>query len=455
MKAWDGRFGRAMDPLMEMFSSSLSFDRLLLEEDVEGSMAWAMALGKAGVLTEEETGAIVAGLEQIRDEYRKGGLQFLESDEDVHMAVERILVEKIGQAGEKLHTGRSRNDQVATDLRLHVKRRIERLVAQIVLLQRALLARAESDRDIVAPGYTHLRQAQAVPLAHYWLSLLFALEREKGRAVHARMTADIMPLGAGAIAGSGVPVDREFLASRLGFSRVSENSIDAVASRDFVLETLASCASFGILLSRYAEDLILWSSDEFGFVEIDDAWASGSSMMPQKKNPDSLELIRGKAGRLIGNHAGLAATLKGVGLTYYRDLQEDKEPLFDSLHHVELCAAVFTKVMETLTVRRERIEKDLDPMLWATDLADYLVTKGVPFRQAHKTVGAIVKHCLEHKQRLPDMPLDKLREFSPAFAADAAQVFSWQQALRHRDLPGGAGPNSLAAQLEQARKICG
>ncbi len=454
MKAWDGRFAGATDQLMEAFNSSLAFDRLLLEEDVDGSVAWARALEGAGVLSAEERGTIVSGLEQIREEHRAGTLAYAPGDEDVHMAVERLLVEKIGETGAKLHTGRSRNDQVATDVRLHVRRRLERLVALTTSVQNALLARAESDVDVVVPGYTHLQQAQAVVLSHYWLSLLFALEREKGRLAHARITTDMLPLGSGALAGSGFAVDREKLARELGFSRVGENSIDGVAARDFALETLACCSSLGILLSRYAEDLIVWSSREFGFVELDDAWATGSSMMPQKKNPDSLELIRGKAGRLIGNYTRLATVLKGLGLTYFKDLQEDKEPLFDSLHHLAMVLSVFARVVETLSVRRERIAAALDPMLWATDMADYLVNKGVPFRRAHKAVGAVVRHCIEHNTSLPELDLTALRCFAEEFDSDVHQLFSWEAALKHRDLPGGTGPDSVAIQIETARKIC-
>lgn len=453
MKLWDGRFAGRTDRLMDTFNNSLPVDHALIEQDIRGSMAWAKALHAARVLTEDELGDIVAGLDQIRNEYRGGTLELLPTDEDIHMAVERILIDKIGDTGAKLHTGRSRNDQVATDFRLFVKDSLQALSELATDVQRALIGRAERDMAVIAPGYTHLQQAQPVLLAHYWLSCVFALEREKRRLGGATRAADSCPLGSGALAGSGFAVDRELLARELGFATVSENSMDAVASRDFALETLACCCSLGVLVSRYAEDLIIWSSREFGFVELDDAWSTGSSMMPQKKNPDSLELIRGKAGRFVGNYTRLATTLKGVGLTYYKDLQEDKEPVFDSLHQIGLVLRVFARVVETLTVRAERITSDLDSFLWATDMADYLVGKGVPFREAHRVVGAVVRHCIDSGELLEEVPLVKLRELSAAFGTDVSAVFSWQQALAHRGVAGGTSPRSVARQLEQAKAM--
>jgi argininosuccinate lyase len=455
MKLWDGRFSKATDSLMDAFNASLACDHVMIEEDIDGSIAWAGALKRAGVLTDEECSTIVDGLGCIRDEYREGTLAFLPTDEDIHMAVERILTEKVGAVGAKLHTGRSRNDQVVTDFRLFVKKRLDELTVAVTGLQRTLLACAERDAEVIAPGYTHLQQAQPVALAHYWLSLLFGLEREKGRLVSARRHTDIMPLGSGALAGSGFAVDRTWLARVLGFAAVSDNSMDAVAGRDFVLESLACCSSLGILLSRHAEDLIVWSSKEFGFVELDDAWATGSSMMPQKKNPDSLELVRGKAGRLIGNYTRFAATLKGVGLTYYKDLQEDKETLFDSLATVSMAVRVFAGVVGSLAVRRERMAETLDPMLLATDVADYLVEKGIAFREAHHVVGGLVRHALDKGVALSEVPLEKLKSFSAAFDEDVRGVFEWRRALSHRDVAGGTGPASVTAQLATARKLAG
>jgi argininosuccinate lyase len=303
------------------------------------------------------------------------------------------------------------------------------------------------------PGFTHLQQAQPILLAHYWLGFLFAIEREKIRLANASALADVMPLGSGALAGAGFSIDRTKLATDLGFGQVSPNSIDAVASRDFVLDALACCASLAILLSRYAEDLILWSSREFSFIELDDAWSTGSSMMPQKKNPDSLELIRSKAGRCIGNYTGFAATLKGVGLAYYKDLQEDKEALFDSLDQMDLVSKVFGQVIKTLIVNEQTMRKDLDPFLLATDLADYLVNKGMPFRQAHKVIGKIVAQCVSQKLDFQKLTVETLKSFSLLFENDVTRVLQWEEALKHRDIKGGTGKRSVEEQIELAEKL--
>jgi argininosuccinate lyase len=453
MKMWDGRFSRPSDRLMEAFNNSLSFDKGLWEEDIAGSLAWARALRKAGILDAREHQKIEKGLRAISAAGRKGTIAFLPGDEDIHMAVERLLTQKIGTAGEKLHTGRSRNDQVATDTRLYVKKALAGIELSLAVLQKTLLRRAEKERDVVIPAYTHLQQAQPVLLSHYWLSFLFALERDKRRVLNAAASGDRCPLGAGAVAGSGFSVDRVAIARELGFSGVTHNSIDAVASRDYLLETLSAIASVGITLSRYAEDLIIWSSREFGFIALDDAWSSGSSMMPQKKNPDPLELIRGKSGRFIGNYTRLAATIKGVGLAYCKDLQEDKEPLFDSVTHAGLCLEVFERVIATLAVDRARVSANMDPLLLATDVADYLVVRGVPFRQAHRVVGRIVAHCVKHRCDLSKLPLDLLQSFHPLFKKDIFKVFSWEQAIAHRDVAGGTGRKSVAWQIVAARKL--
>jgi argininosuccinate lyase len=455
MKLWDGRFSKPSDSLLDRFNGSLPVDAAMYREDVEGSLAWAEALEKAGVLSRRERAAISRGLASILDECKNGTVRFLASDEDVHMAVERLLVKKIGAAGEKLHTGRSRNDQVATDTRLYTMRRIDEIGALVAGVQRALLSRARADAKIIAPAYTHLQQAQPIVLSQYWLSLLFALEREKTRFAEAGRCADLMPLGSGAVAGSGFPVDRLLLAKRLGFSAVSDNSVDGVASRDFALQALSCCASCGVLLSRYAEDLIIWSSKEFSFVELDDAWSTGSSMMPQKKNPDSLELVRGKAGRFIGNFTRFAATLKGVGLAYYKDLQEDKEPLFDSLGQMALVLDVFGRVASTLTVDADAVSRALDPLLLATDLADYLVSKGLPFRQAHRVVGKIVGCAVASGAKLSNFTVAQLREFSPLFGRDALDVFTWENSVGRRSVLGGTAPSSVARQIAKAEKLIG
>ncbi|MBN1578582.1 MAG: argininosuccinate lyase [Chitinispirillaceae bacterium] len=453
MKMWDGRFTKPSDSLMERFQNSLFFDQALIDEDIAGSIAWAGALERIGIFTRKESETVQAALAAIGKDYHRRKVTFSPHDEDIHMAIERLLSERVGDAGARLHTGRSRNDQAATDLRLFVRKRLIDLQNEVTELQRALVARAETDGDVIMPGFTHLQQAQPILLAHYWLSFFFLLERDKGRITNAVVAADMLPLGSGAIAGSGFDIDRVRLAETLGFTNVSDNSIDAVASRDYVLEALAACASLGIGMSRYAEDLIIFSSHEFGFVEVDDAWSTGSSMMPQKKNPDSLELIRGKCGRFIGNYARMAATLKGVGLAYYKDLQEDKEPLFDSVAQMEMALQVFTRVIATLSIRKERITTDLHPFLLATDLADYLVRKGMPFRQAHQTTGRIVGHCIERNIALTSLTVDELRGFSDLFSDDAMKLFSWEGAIAGRNVRGGTGRTSVKAQIRRAKKL--
>ncbi len=453
MTMWDGRFTNKPDKLMLDFNASLPVDQALADEDIAGSIAWAKALGRARVLSAREVQRIVAGLKRILRKHRSGTLHFRAHDEDIHMAVERMLTEDIGETGAKLHTGRSRNDQVATDFRMFAKKRLSAVHGALCDLQKSLLKRAERDMSVIAPGYTHLQQAQPISLAQYWLSFLFALEREKTRVQNAIASADVMPLGSGALAGSAFPINRQAIARELGFSRVCENSMDGVASRDFALEALAALSSIGVLLSRYAEDLIIWSSREFGLVELDDAWATGSSMMPQKKNPDSLELIRGKCARFIGNYTRCASMLKGVGLTYYKDLQEDKEPLIDSLAQAMAGVQVFTQVVRTLRVKAKVIAASLDSFLFATDLADYLVHKKMPFRQAHKVVGRIVAHCVEHGVGLDELTVKQLREFSAAFSRDVRRVFDWKRALSARNVEGGTGMKSIARQIQRARGL--
>jgi len=453
MKMWDGRFSKPSDRLMEQFHNSLPFDQNLIEEDIQGSIAWAGALKEIAIFTADEYQIVKKGLEEILRDYSEGKIQFLPQDEDIHMAVERLLIERVGDTAARLHTGRSRNDQVATDSRLYVLKVLNKIGDAVVNLQNVLINRAETDSEIIIPGFTHLQQAQPILLSHYWLSFFFLLQREKSRLQHAIETADMMPLGAGAMAGSGFNVDRFKLASSLGFSTPSHNSIDAVSSRDFILEALSVAASIGIHLSRYAEDLIIWCSHEFGFIELDDAWSTGSSIMPQKKNPDSLELIRGKSGRFIGNYMRFATTLKGIGLTYYKDLQEDKEPLFDSFYQLDLVLQVFTQVIATLKTNTERITGDLDPFLLATDLADYLVRKGMPFRHAHKVIGRIVAHCIENKLQMNKLTQKQLCGFSDLFDSDVMQVFSWQNAIDARNIYGGTGSKSVKDQIVLAKTL--
>ncbi|MCL1946123.1 MAG: argininosuccinate lyase [Chitinivibrionia bacterium] len=454
-KMWDGRFGKPTDKLMEEFNNSLFVDKIFIEEDIFGSIAWAKALFGAGVLTKNECENIKKGLEKILEKHKNGKLEseFLPSDEDVHMAVERLLGVEIGDLAKKLHTGRSRNDQVATDFRLFAKNKRALLLKDLRKFLESVYNRALKDKNVIIAGYTHYQQAQPILLSHYWLSLFFLMKREYEKLENIDKISDVSPLGSGAIAGCGFAIDRFELAKNLGFSSPSENSIDGVASRDFVLDTLHNLASIGISLSRYAEDLIVWSTKEFGYVELDDAWSTGSSMMPQKKNPDSLELIRGKTGRLIGNYTRFAATLKGIGLSYFKDLQEDKEPLIDSFKTVEITLRVFSNVLDTLTINEKIIERTLDPFLLATDIADYLVKKGMPFREAHGVVGKIVAFCVEKNKKFNLLELKELKEFSPIFENDVLSFFDFKNALKHRDVYGAAGPISVEKQLSLAKEF--
>ena len=451
-KPWGGRFRAATDALMERFNASIGFDRKLLEVDIAGSVVYARALHRAGVLSADEAERLVQGLHQVREELRAEKGELDPGLEDIHMAVEHRLTEIIGPLGGKLHTGRSRNDQVNLDERLYLRQALADLQKGIRALQAVLVGAAEEHFEVVLPGYTHLQQAQPILFSHYALSLFWMLERDRGRLEDTWKRADFLPLGAGALAGSSFPLDREFMARELGFSRVTPNSLDAVSDRDFLLEALAALAILMMHLSRFCEDLIIWSSAEFAFVELDEAFSTGSSMMPQKKNPDSLELIRGKSGRVYGDLVSLLTAMKGVPLSYAKDLQEDKEPLFDALETTQICLAVFTGVWETLTVRRERMAAAIDHQVLATDLADYLARQGVPFREAHHIVGQLVR---EAGDRLSSLGLEELRRHSAVFGEDALQLLDVRRSLEQRNIAGGTGPEAVRAQLEQARATLG
>ncbi len=454
-KPWGGRFGGSTDALMERFNASIGFDRKLLVVDVAASVAYARALERAGVLTASETTTIVDGLERAKVDLQADPGLLGDELEDIHMAVERRLTDLIGPLGGKLHTGRSRNDQVAADERLYLRLAITGIAARVRALQAVLIESAERDGEAVLPGYTHLQPAQPILFAHYALSLFWMLERDHGRLLDALARADVLPLGSGALAGSTFPLDRDFLARELGFARVSENSIDAVSDRDYVIETVAALSVLMMHLSRFCEDLIVWSSREFGFVELDDAYSTGSSMMPQKKNPDSLELIRGKCGRVYGGLVGLLTTMKGIPLTYSKDMQEDKEPLFDAVETVELCLDVFAGAWWTMSLRPQRMAAAVDGQMLATDLADYLVGKGMSFREAHHLIGGLVRRTEAQGRTLADLDLKELRGESDLFAADATRCLDARQSLESRNIAGGTGSQAVAEQLRQARVVLG
>ena len=413
IKAWDGRFREPTNRLVEAFTSSVAVDRRLYAHDIQGSIAHCKTLGKARVLTPGETRTIVHGLESVRREFDRRKFKFALQDEDIHMAIERRLTELIGPLGGKLHTGRSRNDQVALDIRLYLRDQLTLLAERLEEFQRVLVAKAKANRMVAMPGYTHLQRAQPVLFAHHLLAYVDMFERDKGRILDANKRLNVMPLGSGALAGTNYPVDRRYTARLLGFPNVTTNSLDAVSDRDFMIEIAADLSIAMMHLSRLSEELIIWSSQEFQFVDLPDGFCTGSSMMPQKKNPDVPELVRGKTGRVYGHLISLLTMMKALPLSYNRDLQEDKPALFDALDTVLVSLQVLTELMRRIKVNREALKQAVQgSLLLATELADYLVTKGVPFREAHAITGRVVRASLDRGQELTSFSLEELRRFS-------------------------------------------
>jgi argininosuccinate lyase len=441
---WHGRFGRGPADELLAYTVSLPFDQRLWRDDITGSRAHVRGLARQSILTPAERDFILAALDTVESEFAAGTFAFVPTDEDIHTAVERRVTELAGPAGGKLHTGRSRNDQVATDLRLWCKRELRNVARRIVALQQVLLERARSAGLTYLPGYTHLQRAQPVLLAHHLLAHGWSLARDVDRLLATVERLDVSPLGAGALAGSSLPLDPVYTAAELGFARPFDNSLDAVGDRDFVAEALFDLALVGIHLSRIGEEWVLWTSEEFGFARLDDAYATGSSMLPQKKNADIAELARGKAGRLIGGLTGFLATLKGLPLAYNRDLQEDKEPLFDAVDQVSLALGALTGMIATATFVPERMAAAADePSTSATDLAEWLVGRGMPFREAHAVIGSLVRASLAGEGSLRDLVHDH-----ESLGPDAAALIAPGLSMRRRTTPGGAGPSPVATQLE-------
>jgi len=452
-KPWAGRFTKGTAKVVEEYTASVTFDKRLYRADIEGSIAHAKALAKAKVITEEEAREIVSGLVEILKEIERGEFIFNPSLEDIHMNIERRLEEKIGLAAGKLHTARSRNDQVALDLRLYLRKEIQEIMGLVRGLQATLVELAEKHLDIAMPGYTHLQRAQPVLFAHHLLAYFEMIDRDQQRLADCYKRVNIMPLGSGALAGIPFPIDRKYIARLLDFPEVSQNSIDAVSDRDFVAEFLAASSILMMHLSRLAEEIILWSSVEFGFIELDDAFATGSSMMPQKKNPDVAELARGKVGRVYGSLLSLLTTLKGLPLSYNRDLQEDKEPLFDAVDTVKASLRVLAPLLRTLKVHPERMRVAAqEGFLNATDLADYLVGKGMPFRQAHEVVGKIVLWCMKKGKKIEGLPLKELHKFSPLIGGDLYDFLSLEACINRRQAIGGTATENVRKALKSAKK---
>jgi len=452
-KPWSGRFTEPTDSFVEAFTASVAFDRRLYRHDIAGSIAHARMLTHVGVLTPAECEMIVKGLREIEAEIDAGRFEWSTALEDVHMNIEARLIERIGDAGKKLHTGRSRNDQVATDLRLYLRDGIDEVNAAVRRLQEALLGVAEREADTILPGYTHLQVAQPITFGHHLLAWFEMLARDRERFGDCRKRVNIMPLGAAALAGTSYPIDRLHTAKALGFDAPAENSLDAVSDRDFAIEFVSAAALLMTHLSRFSEELILWSSSQFGFVELSDAFCTGSSIMPQKKNPDVPELVRGKAGRTHGNLMALLVLMKGQPLAYNKDNQEDKEPLFDSLDTVLGSLKVFAEMIPAMRVNREAMRRAAQRgFATATDLADYLVRKGVAFRDAHEIVGRAVRSGIESGQDLSEMALETLQAFSPAIGADVYAVLTLDGSVAARNHLGGTAPAQVRAAIKRARK---
>ena len=442
---WGGRFAGGPDAVFRAINDSLAFDWRLVRQDIACSRAWARALEGADVLTADEVGRLERALADLEEEVAQSPVAPSDSSaEDVHTWIEQRLVAMLGPLGKKLHTGRSRNDQVATDLRMWVREAIDGRIAELRALQRAFVDLAQREIDTPFPGYTHLQRAQPVLLAHWSLAHAESFDRDIGRFADARRRANLCPLGAAALAGTAYPIDRGTLARELGFDGPTANSMDAVADRDFVAETLSAAALCAVHLSRLGEELILYSSEEFGLVEMDDAVTSGSSIMPQKKNPDGCELLRGKAGRIIGLHAGFLTTLKGLPFAYNKDLQEDKEPLFDAMDQLSLCLRLAERVVACCRFDHDRCRAAaVGGFANATELADYLVEKGVPFRDAHEQTGRLVREALARGCTLEDLPLDVVRQYAPAAGEDVYERLALDATLAKRDVPGGTAPTRV------------
>ncbi len=456
---WGGRFAAGPSAIMREINASIPFDKALWRQDIAASKAHVAMLGTQGIVSSDDAAEIAAGLDQVAAEYEASGVPENWDLEDIHMTTESRLAELIGPVAGRLHTARSRNDQVATDMRLWFKYACATLREKILGAQRALLSVAEAHRDVLIPGYTHLQRAQPVYLSHHLFAWMEMLDRDRARLADVAQHANWCPLGSGAIAGTTLPIDREFTAKALGFvdekgrPQVTQNSMDTVADRDLFIEFSAACATFGVHASRIAEDLILWSSTEFKFIELPDAFCTGSSLMPQKKNPDSCELLRGKSARLQGNLHTLLTLTKGLPLTYNRDLQEDKPPVFDSFDQTAICADVLGGTLGGMTFYRERCAAAVaDPALLATDLADYLVLKGVAFRDAHHAVGAVVRLAEKNSVALDQLPTEEVQKINAAFGADWVEVFDLKRALSKRTGTGMPGPAQVAKQFARWKR---
>jgi argininosuccinate lyase len=451
-KLWGGRFKVKTSKTAEVFTSSVSFDARLWKYDIEGSIAHVRMLGKQKIIPQKEARLIVKGLKEIRKDILESRFRFHDSHEDVHMNIEHALIRKVGPAGGRLHTARSRNDQVALDLRLYVKAEIDEILKILKKLQKALIGIAEKHLDTVMPGYTHLQRAQPVLLSHHILAYFEMLERDRERLEDCRKRTDVLPLGSAALAGTTLPIDRSYVAKLLGFSGISENSMDAVSDRDFVMECLSASGIIMVHLSRLSEELVLWCSEEFGFADLPDAYSTGSSIMPQKKNPDIPELVRGKSGRVFGNLVTLLTVAKGLPLTYNRDLQEDKEPLFDTVDTVKACLHVLSKLMKGIRFNKKAMEKAAEGgFTVSTNLAEYLVKKGLPFRDAHRVSGRVVRYCIDENRTINDLTYSELSRFSSLIDRDVYSFLTLQASISGRSSFGGTSRKNVLRRIRAVK----
>lgn len=453
-KPWSGRFRQETDPEVLDFTQSISFEKRLFPYDIKVSLAHAKALLQSGIINAKEYKRITKGLTDILKKFEKGEINLKKEFEDIHMNIEKLLIEKIGEVGGKLHTGRSRNDQVATDLRLYLKDETKNIIHLIINLQNVLVDIAEKNIDVIMPGYTHMQRAQPILFSHHILAYFEMLERDKSRFRDTFKRIDIMPLGSAALAGTSLKIDRFSLAKELGFSEISRNSIDAVSERDFVLEFLSNLCLTMMHLSRLCEELVLWSSYDFSFIELSDSFTTGSSIMPQKKNPDVAELIRGKTGRVYGALFSLLTVLKGQPLAYNRDLQEDKMFTFDAIDTVKSSLSVLSKMLKEIKVNKEKISSEVGKgFITATELADYLVDKGIPFRQAHKIVGKIISYCIDSNMQLHYLSQKEFKKFSDKFGMDVLRVVDPRYSIEAKDVVGGTAPNRVKEAIRRAKDI--
>ncbi len=452
-KLWGGRFQKSTDKKVDDFNSSIRFDQRMYRQDIKGSIAHSKMLAKQGIIPKEDAEKIQKGLCEILEEIEAGKVEFLIDAEDIHMNVEKLLTDKIGDAGKRLHTGRSRNDQVALDIRMYLMDEIDEISDMVKALLKALVKLAEEHTETIMPGYTHLQKAQPITLAHHFMAYFQMFARDLDRLEDCKKRTNVMPLGSGALAGTTYPLDREFVARELGFAAVTQNSLDGVSDRDFVIELASDLSMLMMHLSRFSEELILWSSHEFSFVEMDDAYSTGSSIMPQKKNPDVAELIRGKTGRVYGHLMGLLTTMKGIPLAYNKDMQEDKEPIFDAVDTVKLCLPVFCDMILTMIVKKENMLKGAKGGFTnATDVADYLVKKGMPFRDAHEVCGKLVFYSISKDKSLDELTIAEFKEFSDIIEEDVYEAISMETCVNGRTVIGGPAKSAEEAAIRVAKE---